>query len=98
MYRDGMTVLADKMHTNVRLYISSTQVCLHSFCVSLVLATPLPELRYLAPYWMDAHMYRDGMTILADKMHTFVRLYISSTQVCLHYLCVSLVFATPFLE
>ena len=67
MYRDCMTVLADKMHTNVRLYISSTQVCLHYLCILLVLATPFPERIYLAilaPYWMDAHMYRDGMTVL----------------------------------
>ena len=56
------------------------------------------DLEILAPHWMDAHMYRDGMTVLADKMHTNVRLYISSTQVCLHDLCVSLVLATPLPE
>ena len=37
----GMAVLADNMHTNVRLYTSSTQVCLHYLCASLMLATPL---------------------------------------------------------
>ena len=46
-------------------------------------------------HWMYVHMYRGGMAILADKMHTNVRLYTNSTRVCLHYLSVALEFATP---
>ena len=34
-------------------------------------------------HWMCAHMYRVEMAILADNMHTYVRLCTSSTQVCL---------------
>ena len=93
-----MTVLADKMH-QMRGYSSAVHRCAYTISAyhwswpRFFMDEDIGSI--LAPHWMDAHMYRDGMTVLADKMHTNVRLYISSTQVCLHYLCVSLVQATP---
>ena len=44
-YGEGMAVVMDNMHGHVRLYTSSTQVCLLYFRVPLVLTTPLPGVR-----------------------------------------------------
>ena len=43
-YGEGMAVVMD-MHGHVRLYTSSTQVCLLYFRVPLILTTPLPGVR-----------------------------------------------------
>ena len=43
-----MPVWADNMHSNVRLYTSSTLECSHYLCGSLGLTTPLPGRRYSA--------------------------------------------------
>ena len=49
MYSEGMAVLANKVHANVILYTSGTQVYLRYLCMcSLVLVVPLPSRRYLA--------------------------------------------------
>ena len=40
-----MDVVIDNMHGHVRLYTSSTQVCLFYFNVPLVLTTPFPAVR-----------------------------------------------------
>ena len=82
MYRDGMTVLAVQMWG----YTSAVHMCAYT-TFAYHWSWPRPFLN---------EDISDGMTVLADMMHTNVRLYISSTQVCLHCLCVSLVFfATP---
>ena len=67
-----MAVLVDNMH--VKLYTSSTQVCLHDFRVSLVLTIPLPEVSQ--PSLVIVYMYKcEGMAVLVDNMHTKVKLY-----------------------
>ena len=45
MEGEGMAVVMDNMHGHVRLYTSSTQVCLLYFKVLLVLTTPFPGVR-----------------------------------------------------
>ena len=44
-HRVLMAVVMDNMHGHVRLYTSSTQVCLFYFSVPLVLTTPLSGVR-----------------------------------------------------
>ena len=92
-----MPVLADNMHSNVRLYTSSTLECSHCLSGSLGLTTPLPGWRYSAILdpWNEGSLVH---AVLADNMHSNVRLYTSSTLECSHYLCASLVWPHPFLD